>query len=41
MIKTLARSRVVTTVLFALTGAAWAQPDGTVGVVIRGEQGPG
>ena len=41
MIKTLARRNLVTTALFALTGAAWAQPDGTVGVVIRGEQAPG
>ena len=41
MIKTLARSSVLTTVLFALAGAVWAQPDGTADAVIRGEQAPG
>ena len=38
MIKTLARGSVVITLLFTLTGAARAQSDGRVDVVIRGEQ---
>ena len=38
MIKTLARISVVTTILFSLTGVASAQSEGTVDVVIRGEQ---